>query len=191
MDNNNTRDYTTEKLDTPEEDADIIEFDTLVNASDLFNFKVNHYYRSSSGIFGTAFGVIALVVCIASYGRTNISYTLMMGLFAFMFIIYPPVSMRMKAKTQAKQVEFSKPIHYIINSEGISLSLDDMRESITWDDVYKIRFTGRNLVLYISSMRANVLPLRDMKQTAVPFIKLAKSKLKPFQVKVNEAKLVK
>lgn len=162
-----------------------IEFDTKVNSKDLLDFKFYHYYHSTSGIFGTIFGIIALVICIVSAGKTNISYTLMMGLFAVMFTIYPPISMLLKSRQQAKKGVFDKPVHYLVTEEGITLSQDEITEQITWDEIYKIKFSGKSLILYISALRANVLPLRDLGENAKAFTKLAKQKLKPFQVKVK------
>ena len=52
-----------------------------------------------------------------------------------------------------------------------------------------MRFTGSNLILYLSSTRANILTLDSMGDAAVPFVELCKEKLKPFQVRVNMKKL--
>ncbi|MGN0317918.1 MAG: YcxB family protein [Lachnospira sp.] len=169
--------------------AEKIEFDTQVNARDLFDFKVYHYYHSSGGIFGTLFGIIAVVICVISVGRTNISYTLMMGLFAVMFTVYPPISMLLKSRQQVKKGIFDKPVHYSVTKEGITLSQEELSENVGWDEIYKIKFTGKSLILYISALRANVLPLRNLGDKAKDFVSLAKQELQPFQVKVKESKL--
>ena len=66
-----------------------------------------------------------------------------------------------------------------------------MSEELAWEQIYKIRFTGSNLILYLSSVRANVLTVNSMGEAAVPFVKMCQKKLKPFQFKVNMDKLAK
>ena len=86
---------------------------------------------------------------------------------------------------------FKEPMHYNAGEDKIIVSQGDMSEELAWEQIYKIRFTGSNLILYLSSVRANVLTVNSMGEAAVPFVKMCKKKLKPFQVKVNMDKLAK
>jgi hypothetical protein len=40
-------------------------------------------------------------------------------------------------------------------------------------------------------VRANIIPLRDIKDQSEAFLQIAEKKLKPFQIKVNKSKLAK
>ena len=86
---------------------------------------------------------------------------------------------------------FKEPMHYSAGEDKIIVSQGDMSEELAWEQIYKIRFTGSNLILYLSSVRANVLTVNSMGEAAVPFVKMCQKKLKPFQVKVNMDKLAK
>ena len=108
------------------------------------------------------------------------------------FFFYPIVNMRLGTKKQMKTVAaFKKPMHYSAGEDKIIVSQGDMSEELAWEQIYKIRFTGSNLILYLSSVRANVLTVNSMGEAAVPFVKMCQKKLKPFQVKVNMDKLAK
>lgn len=81
-----------------------VEFETRIGAKELMDFKIYHNYHSVSGIASLLFGIIALVICIVSINRVNISYTLMMGFLDFFFTVYTPIGMKRKVNKQIKTV---------------------------------------------------------------------------------------
>ncbi len=168
-----------------------VEFETKVEAKDLMDFKVYHNYHSISGIATVMFGIIALIICVVSIGQVNISYTLMMGFFGLFFTVYTPISMWFKVKRQMKKVPvFREPVKYTVTAEKIVLTQGDIREELLWDDIFKIVCTGKSLVLYITAVRANIIPLENLGGSAQNFIAIARQKLRPFQVKVDDKKLI-
>lgn len=60
-----------------------------------------------------------------------------------------------------------------------------MTEEMLWEDIFKIKCTGKSLVLYITSVRANIIPLCDIGDELDAFLTIAEKKLKPFQIKVG------
>ena len=166
------------------------EFQTQITEQDLMNFKLYHNYHSVGGVAGLLFGIIALFICVVSIGQVNISYTLMMGFFGLFFTVYTPVSMKMKVKKQIKSVAaFKEPVRYTVTEEKIVLKQGDITEEMLWDDIFQIKCTGKSLVLYITSIRANIIPLRDIGKEAENFLNIAAKKLRPFQIKVKRSKL--
>ena len=95
------------------------------------------------------------------------------------------------ARKQSKLDIFTKPMHYQVSPDKITLSQGELTEDLSWDNIYKIKFSGRNLLVYINTSRANILTLETMGTNALNFVDIAKEKLKPFQVKVNKQKLEK
>ena len=76
-------------------------------------------------------------------------------------------------------------------SEKITLSQGEVSEELLWDDIFTIKCTGKSMILYITSVRANIIPLECLdRQQAENFIKIAREKLKPFQVKLNDASVI-
>lgn len=176
------------------ETADVLktEFQTQITEQDLMNFKIYHNYHSVSGVAGLLFGIIALFICVVSMNQVNISYTLMMGFFGLFFTVYTPIGMKCKVKKQMKSVAaFQEPVRYTVTEEKIILQQGEVTEEMLWDDIFKIKCTGKSLVLYITSVRANIIPLRDIGKEAAAFLKIAEKKLRPFQIKINRAKMMK
>lgn len=167
------------------------EFQTQVEEKDLMNFKVYHNYHSVSGVASLLFGILALIICVVSINQVNISYTLMMGFFGIFFTVYTPVSMKLKVKQQMKSVAaFKKPVKYAVTEEKIILRQGDIQEELLWDDIFKIKCTGKSLILYITAVRANIIPLRSLGDQAELFIAIAEKKLKPFQLKFDAEKVI-
>ena len=153
---------------------DRIEFDSVITEKALNDFKMYHVFHNVGGVFGYVFAAFAIVMCVLGViFKMSPKYIVMMGLFGVFFFFYPIVNMRLAGEDK------------IIVSQG------DMSEELAWEQIYKIRFTGSNLILYLSSVRANVLTVNSMGEAAVPFVKMCQKKLKPFQVKVNMDKLAK
>lgn len=170
------------------------EFEANISEKDLMDFKIYHNYHSFGGVMGLLFGIIALVIfaLTVSNDSVNVSYKLMMIFFGCMFTVYTPISMKLKAKQQIKTVSiFKAPVRYTVTEEKIVLSQGEVSEDLLWDDIFKIKFTGKSIVMYITSVRANIIPIRDIGTQADAFIAIAEKKLKPFQVKVSMDKLKK
>ena len=156
-----------------------VEFETRIGAKELMDFKIYHNYHSVSGIASLLFGIIALVICIVSINRVNISYTLMMGFFGLFFTVYTPIGMKRKVNKQIKTVPaFAEPVKYVITPEKITLSQGEVSEELLWDDIFTIKCTGKSMILYITSVRANIIPLECLdRQQAENFIKIKKDRL--------------
>ena len=169
----------------------IIEFDSKVTKKDLQNFKFYHNYHSFGGCFGLIAGIIFFVFCFISYGKTTLTYTLMLALFGVMFAIYPILNIVLTSGRQSKLEVFANPMHYVVSADKITLTQGELTEDLTWDNIYKIKFSGKNLLIYVTNTRANILTVESMGSKAVDFVEIAKSKLKPFQIKVNKSKLEK
>ena len=113
-----------------------------------------------------------------------------MGFFGLFFTVYTPIGMKLKVKQQIKaNPAFNKPIKYTVTQDKIVLTLGEVTEELTWDDIFKITCTGKNLILYITSVRANIIPLKCIGSDLDTFLKIAQTKLKPFQIKVNKNKI--
>lgn len=170
----------------------VIEFDSKVTEKDLLSFKFYHKYHTVSGIAEILLALILIVLAVMSAGKVNISYTLMVGVFGVFFLIFPSLDMKLRAKRQMiSVVTFREKVHYRMDASGITVSLGDVTEVLSWDKIYRIKFDGRNIDIYLTTINATIIPVRDFDGRAEEFINLAKQHLQAFQVKVNADKLAK
>lgn len=171
-----------------------IEFETSVTKKDLLDFKLYHNYHSSSGIMTLIFGVVMLaisIVLIAFYSETaNVAYILLTMFFGTYFTVYTPVGMYISVNKQVKNAKaFSEPVKYVVTDEKIVLSQGEVTEELGWDEIYRIKNTKKSIVLYLTAVRANVIPFDALKGCGKEFIELADRNLKPFQVKLDRKRI--
>lgn len=168
-----------------------VSFETDIKEKDLMNFKIYHNYHSFSGIASLIFGLICLFICVVSFDNYNVAYTLMMAFFGFFFTVYTPIGMLLKVKKQMKSVKaFSDPVKYTVTEEKITLSQNDLSEELLWEDIFKMKSTGKSIILYITAVRANVIPYRCLGDSAEGFIEMAEKKLSPYQIKLNKKNVI-
>jgi hypothetical protein len=126
-----------------------------------------------------------------SYGSYNIAYTVMVAFFGLFFTVYTPIGMKLKVRKQMKKAQgFSAPVKYTVTEDKITLSQGEVSENLNWDEIFKMKATGSSIILYISAVRANIIPYRCIGDSAEGFISIAEKKLTPYQVKLNKNKVV-
>ncbi len=169
-----------------------VTFKVDVREKDLLNFKLYHNYHSVSGIATLLFGIVFLVICAVSYGHYNIVYTLMMAFFGLFFTVYTPIGMMLKVRRQMKSVgALGGELEYNVTEDGIKVSQGDENATLTWNDVFRIKATGSSIILYITSVRANIIPFRCIGDDAEAVIEIAQKKLTPYQIRLNKASVIK
>ena len=93
-----------------------LEFDVKVDAGMLYDFLLRHTYTSAQGLIGTCVGALFIVGFAMQPDRYA---ALVVGLI---ILIYLPISLSLKAKAQALNPVFRRPIHYTMTEEGVMVS---------------------------------------------------------------------
>ena len=61
---------------------------------------------------------------------------------------------------------------------------------IVGGEVYKLKATPKCVILYLSAVRANVIPFKCLGDKAESFVMIAEKKLSPFQIKMDKKKVI-
>lgn len=164
-----------------------IEFDTQVGKKDLYNFLMRHFYTSFSGIFGVILSLAALVVFIMGIGKREPFQLLILLIMASLFTVVQPLQMRQKAAAQIKSNPvFQKPLHYVVNKEGIRVSQDGEATTIGWSEVRKIIETKNAFLVYMTTVNANVVPKDQMNHLDDEFRTMIKENMKKGMYKLTK-----
>ncbi len=100
------------------------EFDITVTPQAMRNYRFYHKYTKFSGILELVLGVFLMVLCGFTVGRTEISYTLIVGFVGLFFLVIMPVGMAVRAgKTVRNSPRFQVPTHYYISDEKMVVSM--------------------------------------------------------------------
>lgn len=155
----------------------MVTFEVTINSSDMFDYNVYHNYRHFQGIVSLLLGVVMLVVCFFSLrAQANITYILVTGFLGLFFTIITPVRIYFKSIQQVKLTpSFQKPIKYTISETELVIEQEEARAAIPMEEIIKAVDTGKSIVLYISSLRAYILPKREIGEKLPQVIDIIKN----------------
>ena len=183
----NTRKDNKQKNNKPEENttpgagAREISFDVHMNKDVLYDYMVHHAYTGAGGILGTCFGFMGVLAFFQADERNWL--LLIIGL---LLIFYLPINLKYKSFMQMKLTEeFKKPLHYEIGKEGIEISQDDHKQSITWEQCHKVVSTRLSIVVYTGKRNASVFPRKDLGDNLSSLIAVISENMDPKKVKIR------
>ncbi len=137
-----------------------ISFDVKINTKDLFRFLMNNTYRRPTGIIWIIFSAVVVWVTVYTWGDVEVMYSVCMIILASLYTIVNPVILYFKAAKQCKKNEsFKEALTYTVNDESITVSQKGEEASVSWDEVWKARRYGNQIVVYITTIRAFVWPV--------------------------------
>jgi len=140
-----------------------VKFSVQVTVKDMFAFLMHHSYSGGALIADAivTFGAIGLLL--AGFGQGDPVKTVALILVAMLFTVIHPLQLYSKARKQVKNNEvFKKPLDYVLNEEGITLSQGEQSQSITWADVYRVREYKSQILVYTGRIYAFVWPKREL-----------------------------
>jgi hypothetical protein len=163
-----------------------VRFDVKMTRKVMYNFLMNHTYRSFSGIVGILFGIGAFVLMGVTYGSVDTWQSILYLVFGVWFLLYLPVSLYTKAMKQVKlNPTFQKPITYVINEEGITTQQGEQHVTIPWEDMMKVSETKISLLMYTGKRYSFVLPKESMGAQYETVVGLIREHMDAKQVKIK------
>ena len=163
-----------------------VKFEVKMTQKVMYNFLMNHTYRSMTGISGVLFGVAALAILGVTYGNVPTWQSGAYLLFGVWFLLYLPVSLYTRAAKQVKlNPAFKKPITYIINEEGVTTMQEDKKAVIAWEDMMKVTETKLSLLAYTGKRYSFVLPKECMGGQYEDVVKMIREHMEPPPVKTK------
>lgn len=163
-----------------------IKVDVKLKVMDMYNFFMYHTYTRASGIFSLLIGVAVAVMFFATYGEVDSGQSLLYLVFTIFFLIYNPVSFYWKALKQIKTVPiFQNPITYKFDKAGIVTMQNGESAKVEWQDVVKVVTTKRSLIVYLSKVRASILPKEQIGADYEAVVKLIRDNVEESKVKIK------
>jgi len=140
-----------------------VKFDVKMTQKIMYNFLMNHTYRSMTGVMGILFGIAAFVIFGMTLGHAETFMSVLYLLFGIWFLLYLPINLYLRSAKQVKSNPvFQKPLHYTINDEGITTEQGDQQAQMKWEDLVKVTETKMSLLIYTGKRYSFVLPKEAM-----------------------------
>lgn len=157
----------------------VVELDVKIQAGDLYDYLLNHNYNRASGILGSTFGALIVIVSLA---RQQWIF-LILGV---VLLLYLPWTLFLKSRQQVlNNPSFKQPLHYVMDEQGITVSQNGVSEKQAWTDMVKAVSTGRSIIIYTSRVNATILPRREMGDKTPLVIGMISTHMPPRKVKIR------
>ncbi|MGO5052577.1 YcxB family protein [Lachnospiraceae bacterium LCP25S3_G4] len=155
----------------------------------MFDFMLYHTYHHFSGLFGSVFGVVTLILGVRSWRMEDYSSGLILFMFAFLFLIFTPFTLRSKAKKQVEKTPmFQEEIHYEFNEDGIITSQGDAKTSVAWKELVKAVSTNHSIIIYITRVRAFIFPKEALGEEYPAVVEMISTHMPPAKVNIRHVK---
>lgn len=128
----------------------MMELDVKIESKDLYDYMLRHSYNSPSGILGSCFGALLVVLAVLT-GQW------MYLVFGIIMLAYLPWTLFLRSKKQAlTNAGFQKPLHYVLDDTGVTISQGEESVQYLWEEMVKAVSTGRSIILYTSPVNATL-----------------------------------
>lgn len=158
----------------------MVELDVKIGAGDLYDYMLSHAYNRASGLFGSAVGAVMVVFALSTK-----QWIFMIG--GIVLLLYLPWTYFIKSRQQAlNNPAFKKPLHYVLDEKGLTVSQDGESGTVAWEDMVKAVSTGRSIILYTSRVNATIFPKSQMGDKKAAVIEIISTHMQPGKVKIRE-----
>lgn len=165
-----------------------IEFDITLTSKDMYRFNMYQVYSGFHGWFSIIVSVVIFVVAGLTFGSLELSYTILYVVFGIVFLFYMPISLLLRSKHSLAASEvLSKPLHYAVGDEAITVSQGDASAELPWGQIYKMIATKSNVLVYSNRTNAYVIPREQLGEKYDALANLAQTKLEKYRFKMKKS----
>lgn len=157
----------------------MVELDVKIEAGDLYDYMLMHTYSSASGVLGSAVGALLILLAIGIQRWAFI-------VLGIILLLYLPWTLFIKSRRQVlTNPSFQKPLHYVLDDIGITISQGEDSVQYSWEELYKAVSTGRSIIVYTSRVNATIFPKKQMEDKRAGVIEMISTHMPPNKVKIR------
>lgn len=151
-----------------------ISFSVHMTAKEVYKFTLYHIYHSFSGLFGILVSAFSLIMLITSFHTLSDQTRVFLVLLAAWFIVIDPIMLYSRAKSQVKRNKvYQKPLTYTLNEEGITVSQEDVSQTVAWERLRFIVETKSQYLVYSNRINAFIFPKEAIGENCDAFEEMA------------------
>lgn len=150
------------------------QFKVNITVKDMYTFLINNTYRKFTGVVWVVFSLVVIGVTIFTWGDIKLANSILLIVLASMYTIINPIILWLKANAQIKNNDyFNNTLDYTADAKGIKVSQSEESTTIKWEEMWKAVKYGGIVVVYVSTIRAFILPIRCMGDQYNNFVEMA------------------
>ncbi|MDD2980353.1 MAG: YcxB family protein [Hespellia sp.] len=159
-----------------------------MTADNLFDFLLFHTYSKFAGfltnILGLAIAFMGIIML--ATGRASVLRFLFYLAAAALFLLYTPVSLKLRANKQMKvNPEFSNPKEYTFGEEGICVVQNQKEAVYAWEQIEKVVATPKNIGIYYGVNDALIIPKQEFGEKFMSVMKVITAHVSRERVKIR------
>lgn len=163
-----------------------VKFSVQMTEKYMYDFLLYSYYTRLSGLLSAAVGVLALGNGITLLLDDSMTQSLIWFFLAIFLLVMTPLNMKSKAKLQVTQSEmFKNPLEYELNDEGVVIRQGEQEAMVAWGEMMKAVSTQKSVILYITKIRAIILPKECMGELYAEALKVIHTHMSAKKVKIR------
>ena len=135
-----------------------------ITVMDMYSFLMRHSYRGIQGILNLLISGGAIVLLLCGVGKNNSMAMIALILAAALFTIINPINLFLKSVKQVCLLPtFRKPLSYTFGAEGILVRQEEEQMLTKWEEVMQVIENKSSILIYMSAVRAYILPKKQYK----------------------------
>ncbi|WP_461812715.1 YcxB family protein [Faecalimonas sp.] len=166
-----------------------VKFNVKMTDKIMYDFLLYHNYTSMTGLVGTILGVLLLGVAVMKGTAGDIQAAILFFAISIFVLMSTPMTLKATAKNQVKNTPmFQEPLEYEISDEGIMVSQNEESALNEWKEFQKVISTSKSLILYITRVRAIILPRESMGDDYMKVVEMISQNVPAKRVKIRHTK---
>lgn len=170
-----------------------VKFNVKLSSEDMYRFNMYHAYTSMQGILSLVMGIFVIVVIALSENLHDIRHALPYLLIALIFLLYVPLTLRIRSKRQIHMSDALKDVlHFEMREDGIAVTTDHETEEavLPWDMIYKAVTTKHNLLIYSNRVNAYIIPKAQATEELPQIYAMLRQHCKDYRLHIKGDKLM-
>lgn len=157
----------------------MVELEVKIEAGDLYDYMLMHTYSSASGVLGSTVGALLILLAIGTQRWAFI-------VLGVILLLYLPWTLFIQSRRQVlTNPSFQKPLHYVLDDVGITISQEEDSVQYPWEELYKAVSTGRSIIVYTSKVNATIFPKKQLEDKRAGVIEMISTHMPPNKVKIR------
>lgn len=157
----------------------MLELDVKIESGDLYDYMMAHTYNSASGIIGSCFGALMVII-----GLMSKQWIFLIA--GIVLLLYLPWTLFLKSKQQEhNNPAFKNTLHYVLDDTGLTVSQGETSQSQAWENMHKATSTNRSIIVYTSPVNATIIPRKALGQDVSKCIEIISTHMPPNKVKIR------
>ena len=140
-------------------------------------------------LLATLIGVGCFILAVYKGVNGDSQSAILFGALGAMLLFSTPFTLKSSAKNQVKNTEmFQKPLEYEVTEKGLTVTQNGQSAENTWDNIMRVVSTIKSLIIYITRMRAIILPKESMGDDYMAVVELISKNVPAKKVKIRHVR---